>query len=117
MNLSKKTLSISLGAILTMTCMVGIAVKSSESGQQPIKAAATDTTALYADCETAVSNKSLDSLWTAVQAAAASGFSGGSYDKLWTWYATTDVKSDGKLFDWYSESTSFTLSSGQCGSG
>ena len=46
-----------------------------------------------------------------------------SYDYIWTAYYTTDVRSDGKVWDMYSDIPGgtppyeFTLGSGQCGSG
>jgi len=34
---------------------------------------------------------------------------------LWSWYDNTDLRSDGKIWDIYSDNCSFTLSSDQCG--
>ena len=76
--------------------------------------AAQDLTTLYSSCESAVASKSLSNLWSSVKTAANSGYKGGSYSSLWTWYWTTDVKDDGKLMDYYSNTTNWTTS-GQCG--
>ena len=78
--------------------------------------AAQDLTTLYSSCESAVASKSLSNLWSSVKTAANSGYKSGSYDTLWTWYWTTDVKDDGSLMDYYSNTTNWTSSSGQCGS-
>lgn len=37
------------------------------------------------------------------------------YDRLWDIYKTTDVRSDGKVWDMYSNTTDFTFGSDQCG--
>lgn len=37
------------------------------------------------------------------------------YSGLWTAYQTTDIRSDGKIYDIYSDATTFTPSSSQCG--
>lgn len=39
-----------------------------------------------------------------------------SYAGLWTAYQTTDLRSDGKIWDMYSSTTNFTYSTNQCGS-
>ncbi|MCI6329653.1 MAG: endonuclease, partial [Erysipelotrichaceae bacterium] len=78
--------------------------------------AAQDLTTLYSSCESAVASKSLSNLWSSVKTAANSGYKGGSYSSLWTWYWTTDVKDDGSLMDYYSNTTNWTSTSGQCGS-
>ncbi len=39
-----------------------------------------------------------------------------TYKGLWTAYETTDIRSDGKIYDIYSDHTSFTPGSSQCGS-
>ena len=78
--------------------------------------AAQDLTTLYSSCESAVASKSLSNLWSSVKTAANSGYKSGSYASLWTWYWTTDVKDDGSLMDYYSNTTNWTSSSGQCGS-
>ena len=78
--------------------------------------AAQDLTTLYSSCESAVASKSLSNLWSSVKTAANSGYKSGSYDTLWTWYWTTDKKDDGTLMDYYSNTTNWTSTSGQCGS-
>ena len=37
------------------------------------------------------------------------------YDGLWTAYKTTDIRSDGKIYDLYSDHTSFAPGTNQCG--
>ena len=59
--------------------------------------AAQDLTTLYSSCESAVASKSLSNLWSSVKTAANSGYKGGSYSSLWTWYWTTDIKDDGSI--------------------
>lgn len=59
-------------------------------------------------------SKSSD-LLTSIRSTISSGYSSQGYSGLWTLYLTTDKRSDGKLYDWYSDKTNFTLGSGQCG--
>lgn len=67
---------------------------------------------LYDACESATT---VDGLWSAVKTAANKNYNNGTnYSGLWDWYWTTDVRSDGKMNDYYSSITNYT-SSGQCG--
>ena len=59
-------------------------------------------------------SKSAD-LLTSIRSTISSGYSSQGYSGLWTLYLTTDKRSDGKLYDWYSDKTNFTLGNGQCG--
>ena len=56
------------------------------------------------------------SLLLSVRSAITSGYHSLGYDGLWNAYKSTDVTSNGKLRDLYSDNTNFTLGSKQCGS-
>lgn len=71
---------------------------------------------LYDNCDAAIASHSLSGLWDAVKVAANTNYSKGSYDGLYTWYASTDKRADGYLNDYYSNITNYTFNkSDQCG--
>ncbi|MCB9498160.1 MAG: endonuclease [Erysipelotrichaceae bacterium] len=65
----------------------------------------------YADVDTSSASALLSSLQTLTN----TGFVQGSYAGLWTTYASTDIGSDGYVTDIYSNSTSYTITTDQCG--
>ncbi len=69
----------------------------------------------YSACESAHNNGSASALLTALRNITAPG-SSGSYDKLWDTYKTAYVRSDGKIFDYYSSITNFRPGTDQAGS-
>lgn len=98
------------------SCLIALSVGSiSTAIVQSVNASevkAAIPSGLYDDCEAATT---VSDLWTAVKDAANKNYNQGTtYDGLWTWYWTTDKRSDGKMNDYYSSSTNYT-SSGQCG--
>lgn len=67
-----------------------------------------------------LNGKSGSTLYSAVNTRAHSGYSGMTYAGVWTAYQTTDVypaghAKAGKIWDMYSNSTTFTYSTSQCG--
>jgi len=60
-------------------------------------------------------NTSGSTLFTAIHNAAKVGYSSLSYSGLWTAFNAIDVRSDGKMYDYYSSSTSYTPTTNQCG--
>lgn len=72
--------------------------------------AAADIPAYY----TAVDGQSGKNLFDEVHTVAKVGYKSLGYDGLWTAYKTTDVRSNGKIWDMYSD-CSFTIGSKQCG--
>ena len=107
---------IALGLSIALSAGVFIGISAHKDSLKVEAASAHNLDTLYSACESAVSNKSVSGLWTAVKAAAKDGFSGGSYDGLNEWYKTTDIRSDGKIHDYYSNATNFTPGTDQCGS-
>ncbi len=72
--------------------------------------AATDIPAYYA----LVDGQSGKSLFDNVQTVAKTGYKSLGYDGLWTAYRTTDVRSNGKIWDMYSD-CDFTFGGDKCG--
>ena len=62
-----------------------------------------------------IDGKSGKTLFDAVQIVTQTGYSSLGYDGLWTAFKTTDKKSNGKVWDMYSD-CSWTFGSDQCGS-
>ncbi len=106
--------NLTISAVLLCSSAAILLGTSLSNNEKSVEVDATDTTTLYKDCEAAVAAGSASQLWTAVKTAASSGYSSTSYGGLWDWYESTDVK-DGKIVDIYSNTTSYTFSSNQCG--
>lgn len=73
--------------------------------------AATTVNEYYNSVNTSSATSLFNSLRTIINA----GANIGSYSQLWTSYKTTDVDSSGKIVDIYSNTTSFTPGTDQCG--
>ena len=69
----------------------------------------------YSACETAHKNKSGSAMLTALRNITAPG-SAGSYAQLWETYKTAYLRSDGKIFDYYSNISNFRPGTDQAGS-
>jgi len=63
-----------------------------------------------------VDGKSGKALFDAVHTVSKSGYKSLSYSGLWTAYCAIDINLSGKVWDMYSNVTSFTCGSNQCGS-
>ena len=69
----------------------------------------------YSACETAYQNNNASGMLSALRTITSPG-SAGSYDKLWDTYKTAYVRDDGKMFDYYSNSTNYRPGTDQAGS-
>lgn len=98
---------LSLGAISISAAAINHTYKSNANKAD----AAVD----YSDCETAHQAGDATALLEAMRTVTASGTSG-SYNDLWTTYNTAYKKSNGKIKDYYSNSSSFTPTTDKCGS-
>ncbi len=64
--------------------------------------------AVTSEYYSSVNNKSGADLFNAVHTIAKTGYQGLSYDGLWTAYCAIDINSSGKVWDMYSNATSYT---------
>ncbi|MCR5332542.1 MAG: endonuclease [Bacilli bacterium] len=115
-SLSKKILTpiLAISLVASAATAIGVAITAANRETTEARAAsAHDLDTLYSACETAVTNKSESSLWSAVKTAAADGYSSLGYDGLYTAYASTDVQNN-KIVDMYSNTSSFSTSD-KCG--
>jgi endonuclease I len=107
---------VALGVSITLSAGIFIGLNAHQNEGLKVEAAsAHNLNTLYADCENAVSNNSLSSLWSAVKTASKDGYVSHSYDDLDTWYLSTDLDSRGKIHDYYSNTSAFVPSENQCG--
>lgn len=95
-----------LGLILAASTL-GLSCVSFAGGSksQEVKAAVDIND--YSACETAYNNNNASGLLTALRNITAPG-KAGSYAQLWTTYTSCYVRSDGKIFDYYSSITNYT---------
>lgn len=96
---------------LLLSGTMGAAALIYANNQDNIHIDAASTSDYYAS----VDDTSASTLFSSLRTIINSGASIGSYDALWTSYKTTDVGDDGKIVDIYSNTTSFTPGSDQCG--
>lgn len=106
----RKNILISFTALL-LSGTIGATALVYANNQDNIHIDAASTTDYYAD----VDDTSASTLFSSLRTIINSGAKIGSYSALWTSYKTTDVGDDGKIVDIYSNTTSFTPGSDQCG--
>ena len=94
-------------SIISSTLALGFCASLNLKKEPVIETKATVDINDYSDCETAHKNGNASTLLSRLRTITEPGTSG-SYSALWTTYCSVFVRSDGKIFDYYSNTTNYT---------